>query len=290
MKQKIAFVINPNSGVKKKLDVGSFIQSNFPGSVPFDILVWADKNNFNEIQLQIANGSYTTVVACGGDGTVNQVASCLINTNMALGILPLGSGNGLARSLGIPLDFKKALHLIEKNVVSVIDSATINKIPFFCTAGIGFDAHIAHQFASSTTRGFMTYFITSVKSFFKYRANQYEVSVDGIKIKESAFLITIANAPQWGNDVFIAPEAILNDGLLHISIIKNFNVFSIPALAIKLLTKNIHRFSLFSGNKGTEVMISFSGSLPVHYDGEPIMAKENITIKILPQSLRVISI
>src|ERR1700741_5624947 len=157
MSQKIAFIINPKAGVKKKIDLEKFIRDNFAAPIPFDLIIWKNKDDFASIKEQILNNGYTIVVACGGDGTVNQVAAVVVNTNIALGILPLGSGNGLARSNSIPMDLKRALNVIGSAKSRKIDSGTINDVPFFCTAGVGFDALIADKFASSTKRGFKTY-------------------------------------------------------------------------------------------------------------------------------------
>jgi diacylglycerol kinase family enzyme len=152
--RKIAFVINPNAGVKKKIDIIQFIKANFDSSIQHDYIVWKNKDDFESVKLQILSGNYTCAVACGGDGTVNQVASCILDTNIALGILPLGSGNGLARTNGIKINLHKALKQIEQGKTKSIDAASINNIPYFCTAGIGFDALIANLFASNKTRGF----------------------------------------------------------------------------------------------------------------------------------------
>ncbi len=169
MAQKIAFVINPNAGVKKKVNIIEFIKTHFPKHIPYDLIVWKNKDDFNSVKQQILAGNYTIVVACGGDGTVNQVSSVLVHTSMALGIFPLGSGNGLARSNRIPLDLKQALKVIERGTIKQIDGGTINGHLFFCTAGVGFDAHIANEFAASTKRGFMTYFKTTVKEPLKQK-------------------------------------------------------------------------------------------------------------------------
>ena len=288
MSQKIAFVINPNAGTKRKLNIIEFIKCNFSKNISYDFIVWKNKDDFESVKEQILKGKYTIVVACGGDGTVNQVASVVINTSIALGILPLGSGNGLARSNKIPLDLKKALHLIYVGQGKKIDSAIINHNYFFCTAGIGFDAHIANQFALSTKRGFITYFSTTVKEFFGYKPNNYIVTVDGATIKTEAFLITVANAGQWGNDVYIAPEAELNDGILNVSILKPFTKFAIPLIGIKLFSKKIHTSVKLISLKGRKIDIEFMGELPVHFDGEPIMLKERLSISVLPMSLNIV--
>lgn len=288
MSQKIAFVINPNAGTKRKLNIIEFIKCNFSKNIAYDFIVWKNKDDFESVKEQILKGKYAIVVACGGDGTVNQVASVVINTSIALGILPLGSGNGLARSNKIPLDLKKALHLIYLGQSKKIDSAIINHNYFFCTAGIGFDAHIANQFALSTKRGFITYFSTTVKEFFGYKPNNYIVTVDGATIKTEAFLITVANAGQWGNDFYIAPEAELNDGILNVSILKPFTKFAIPLIGIKLFSKKIHTSVKLISLKGRKIDIEFMGELPVHFDGEPIMSKDRLSISVLPMSLNIV--
>ncbi|MBI3519504.1 MAG: diacylglycerol kinase family lipid kinase [Bacteroidetes bacterium] len=288
MPQKVAFVINPNAGVKKKIDIIEFIKTHFPKTIPYDFIVWKNKDDFESVKQQILQGNYDIVVACGGDGTVNQVASVVAHTEMALGIFPLGSGNGLARSNRIPLDLKQALRLIEQGHIKKIDGALINGYPFFCTAGVGFDAHIANEFATSTKRGFITYFKTSVKEFFKYTPSLYKITVDGKVIETKAFLITVANAGQWGNDVYIAPEAELNDGILNVSILKVFPKTAIPMIGVKLFSKQIHTSVRLHSEKGKEISIEFEGQLPVHFDGEPLSVKENLNIRVMPLALRIV--
>ena len=288
MQSKIAFIINPNAGVKKKINIPEFITSNFPKNIPFDIIIWNDKHNFDSIKKQILATPYSTVVACGGDGTVNQVASVVVNTTMALGILPLGSGNGLARSNQIPMDLKQALAVIAKGFVRKMDSALINGIPYFCTAGIGFDALIANCFATSNKRGFTTYISTTFKEFFNYKPNPYSITVDGVTTKMDAFLITIANAGQWGNDVYIAPSAKLDDGLLRVSILKPFSRWSIPSIGLKLFLRKIDTSKSFLALVGKKIEIQFNKELPVHFDGEPVLVKDKLNIEVVPLSLNVV--
>lgn len=286
--KKIAFIINPNAGVKKKINIIDFIKMHFTKELPYDLIVWKNKDDFESVKKQILDGNYSIVVACGGDGTVNQVSSVIAHTDMALGIFPLGSGNGLARSNRIPLNLMKALKLIEAGNVKKIDGALLNGNPFFCTAGIGFDAHIANEFASSTKRGFMTYFNTSVKEFFGYKPAKFKITVDGRSIETKAFLITVANAGQWGNDVYIAPEAELADGVLNISILKPFTMAAMPMIGIKLFSKKIHTSLSLVSEKGKEIAIEFEGELPVHYDGEPILAKSKLSITVMPLALNIV--
>lgn len=286
--KKIAFVINPNAGVKKKINVIEFIKDNFPKTIDYDLIVWKNANDFDSVKQQIITGKYTIVVACGGDGTVNMVAATVAHTNMAMAILPLGSGNGLARSNGIPLKLKEALKVIGNARIKQIDGALINGIPFFCTAGVGFDALIADKFATSTKRGFVTYIKTSVREFFSYKPNDYKITVDGNVVNTKAFLITVANAGQWGNDVYISPEASLNDGILHVSILKPFVMLSIVSIGIKLFMKKIHTSAHLLSLNGKRIEIEFSGNLPVHYDGEPLAVENNITIEVRPDALKIV--
>ncbi|MES2513826.1 MAG: diacylglycerol kinase family protein [Bacteroidota bacterium] len=288
MSQKIAFIINPNAGVKKKINIIEFIKTHFSKHIPYDLIVWKNKDDFNSIKQQILSGNYNIVVACGGDGTVNMVSSVIANTAIALGIFPLGSGNGLARSNRIPLNLKEALKVIERGTIKQIDGATINEFPFFCTAGVGFDAHIANEFAASTKRGFVTYFKTTVREFFSYKPNRYNINVDGKLIETDAFLITVANAGQWGNDVYIAPEAELNDGILNVSILKPFSNFGIPMIGIKLFSKKIHTSVNLLSEKGKHIEISYKGELPVHFDGEPLLIKDKLLINVMPLALKVV--
>ncbi|MFO0322611.1 MAG: diacylglycerol/lipid kinase family protein [Bacteroidota bacterium] len=285
---KFAFVINPNAGVKKKFNVEGFIASNFPKNLLYDIIIWEEADDISPIVEKIKNNQYSYVIACGGDGTVNMVAAMVVNTKMALGILPLGSGNGLARSNNIPMNLLKALNVIANAKTEIIDSGTLNGHPFFCTAGIGFDALIAHKFAESTERGFFTYFKTSVMEFINYKPESYSITVDGKKIKTTAFLITIANAGQWGNDVHIAPAAKLNDGLFHLSILKPFPFYTFISFAIKLFSKRINTFTHFESHIGKKIEIEFNKYLPAHYDGEPLLIKDKATIEMFPLSLNMI--
>lgn len=288
MNKKVAFIINPKAGVKKNIDLSEFIIRHFPKNISYDIIIWENKDDFDSIKQRVLNNHYTIAVACGGDGTVNQVAASIKQTAVALGILPLGSGNGLARSLGIPMDLKQALKTIEKASIKLIDGGEINGHAFFCTAGIGFDAHIAEKFASSTTRGFWTYFKTTFKEYFNYKPNTYQIEIDGKTHQTKAFLITIANAGQWGNDVYIAPFADMQDELFHVSILTPFPKYSILGVGIKILNKNIHQSPRFQSLEGKHIKISYQGTLPVHFDGEPTTFSNQIEITMQPGSLKVV--
>jgi diacylglycerol kinase (ATP) len=164
----------------------------------------------------------------------------------------------------------------------------VNGHAFFCTCGIGFDAHIAGEFASSSKRGFWTYFTITLREFFSYKPKRYTISADNHSVDTPAFLVTVANAGQWGNDVYIAPEAKVDDGLLHVSILKPFSTVSLPGLGIKMMNRNVHNSRLLQSLKGKEIIISFEGTLPVHFDGEPTSFSDSISVQVMPGALKVV--
>ena len=288
MDKRIAFVVNPNSGPKKKENIVDVIEKTMSGKTPFDIFVWKDKNNFEEIRQQITSGKYTTVVAVGGDGTVNEVAKNVANTNIILGIIPRGSGNGLARTLGIPQKAVEAIKRVETGKVKTIDHGFINGRFFSCAAGIGFDAHICELFAGSKTRGLMSYVTISLKQFLSYRAKEYTIQTNNETFKTKAFLIAFANAGQYGNDFYIAPQAKMDDGLIDIVILKPFNIFSACDIFVKVLSKKAHKAKSIVTFSAKEFKIKNESSTAIHFDGEPGAVETEIEVRINPQSLKVI--
>src|ERR1700741_5030256 len=217
--KKVVFIVNPNAGAKKKINIPQLINSHFSKDIPSEILTWDVKNDFSKISERIFAGNFTIAVAVGGDGTVNEVAKTVNHSEIALGIIPFGSGNGLARSLGIPMNALAAIKRLENGSVRTIDSGLINGKPFFCTSGMGFDAHIGSLFATSTTRGLWTYAKITTKELFGYKPLEYKITHSGGTFTRKAFLITFANAGQYGNDFYISPQASTTDGLLHIVVL-----------------------------------------------------------------------
>lgn len=288
MQKKFIFIINPKAGVKKKMDIPAFIKSNIPAQVSYDIVLWKNKDDFESIQQQILTGGYTVAVAVGGDGTVNQIAKTINNTSIALGILPFGSGNGLARSLGVPMNTREALLFVVNNEIKTVDSGIINNIPFFCTSGVGFDAKIGALFASSTKRGFSSYVKIVLKEFISYKPQNYSITIDGKTQEVNAFLIAFANAGQYGNDFYIAPEASMNDGILHITVLKPFRFFSVLGLVIKIFNRKAHLSKHIESYNGKEIIVHREEEGPFHFDGEPGITGKEVKVKIIPNSLRVV--
>lgn len=290
-KEKIAFIINPISGRKKKFNLQECIWQNLDLE-KYDPLFYTTNysGHANIIAYQLVQNGFLKIVAVGGDGTVNEVAASLVNTNAALGILPCGSGNGLARHLGIPVNIFRAIELLNNGRTVQIDGGQINKTWFFCTCGVGFDARVGHKFTKVEKRGFISYIKTVIKEFKNYRPKKYRFSIDDKKYKRRAFLITIANASQYGNNAYIAPNAIINDGLFDICILKPFPAFKAPLIGMKLMNRSLERSSYTEIIRGKKILFNKPKKKYIfHYDGEPAkFKKEKIKITMNTNCLQVI--
>ena len=289
-KKTISFIINPISGTHKK-DSWPEIISRTMDTSRLDVRIFFTERVGHASELahrQIEEG-VPYIVAVGGDGTVNEVARAVRDTPAAMGIVPCGSGNGLARHLNIPLKLTDALKLINKASVISIDYGIVNDNPFFCTFGAGFDAHITHSFATSKKRGFRTYISIIVREFFKYRSQKYKLKIDGKKFKTRALMVTVANSTQFGNNGYISPHADICDGKLDVCIIRPFPKFRAVLIALRLLRKSIHKSSYYRMIHGKKITIGRKHDGDVHLDGEPYTMGKKLKIKIVPQGLKVIA-
>lgn len=288
MKKKIAFIINPNSGTGRKNELPATIHEEMDPEL-FDIAI-----NFTEyrthgslIARSYVEQNYDCIVAVGGDGTVNEVARELIHTNTSLGIIPIGSGNGLARHLDLPMNVHKAIQNLNNCEPILIDYGMVNGQPFFCTCGTGFDAYISTEFAKGHNRGIMAYIEKMITGYFSYKSENCHITGDDIDLKTNAFVITFANASQWGNNAYIAPQASVQDGKLDISILSKFPIIAIPSLALQLFTKTIDKDFFMSTLRATEITLEREEAGPFHYDGEPYEEGKTVNIKIVPDGLKV---
>jgi YegS/Rv2252/BmrU family lipid kinase len=254
-----------------------------------DIFEWKKVEDRDSIFESVLNGQYDIAVAVGGDGTVSQLANALAGSQTALGILPFGSGNGLARHLGVPMNYEDAMKHLETGDVVAIDKGEMNGMSFFCTAGTGFDARIGKLFAESTTRGFWTYAKLIIREFRAYRGEEYKLTIDGKTYSRNAFLITVANAGQYGNDAWIAPQANACDGLFHVVIMKPFRWWNLLSLAIRLFRKSIHLSPFIETITGKTVTIQRKNAGAAHYDGEPAETDAELKITMTPRALKVVA-
>lgn len=228
------------------------------------------------------------VVAVGGDGTINEVARSLTHTDTALGIIPCGSGNGLARHIGIPLDMRKALSVVNNCQIANLDYGIINGHSFFCTCGMGFDAFISQKFAEARKRGLKTYLEKILREGLKYHPETYEISDETGTKKYDAFLIACANASQYGNNAYIAPYATMTDGLLDITIMEPFTVFDIPQICIDLMNHTLDKNPKIKTFRAKAIHISRKRPGVIHFDGDPIESNTDIDVHVEEQGIRII--
>jgi diacylglycerol kinase (ATP) len=288
-RKKIAYILNPNAGVSDKKEIVELIRLHSPASMEFEIIHWEYPEQGKEITDRIISEKFTVAVAVGGDGTVNEISKALVGTDIPLAIIPIGSGNGLARHLKIPMNIKEAIRLISGGEETRIDCCYINDKAFFCTSGIGFDAHIGKLFSESSHRGFSTYFKITLSQLLRYRPATYNLTINKELIRRKAFLITFANASQYGNDAFIAPHASVGDGLIDICILKPFKLWNLPSIAWKMFHRSIDKSPFMETYRASEVDVERDTKGPTHYDGEPEIMGSRLRIRIRPASLRVIT-
>ncbi|MBT3208163.1 MAG: diacylglycerol kinase family lipid kinase [Bacteroidetes bacterium] len=286
--KKVLFIINPISGIGKHGKIANLIPKILDNkNFSYEIKYTENEGHATEIAKE-ASANFDIITAVGGDGLVNEISNSLINTNIKFAIIPAGSGNGFARHLKIPCTAAKAIQLINKQNIRKIDTAHINDKTFVNVAGIGFDAHIAHNFSKSKKRGFLSYIKIIFQEFYKYKAQQFTLVIDGEKINEKAFSISFCNSSQFGNNAFIAPQAKIDDGFLNVAIIKKFPAIAAPLLAVRLFNKTIQKSKYYKSITAKEIRIIQESQVVSHIDGEAIHLPQEIKIKINPLSLNVI--
>ena len=287
--KKILFVINPISGGKKKtafkktvlevLDLERFHPTFQQTTGP---------NHAYEIGRQAIADGYDAVVAVGGDGTINELGSALLGSDIPLGIIPEGSGNGLALYLGIPLNETAALRRINRFDVQEVDSGVINEHPFFNIAGLGFDASVSDKFANEQLRGPVGYLRTVINVLGKYKPCRYQLTIDGDEYEREAFMISVANSPQYGNNAYIAPNASVNDGFLDVCIVKKFPLYILPMMVFHLFNRSVDQSEYVEIIPGKDIKIRRTDHGPVHVDGEPLNIEGDLHIRVQPGSLKII--
>ena len=228
------------------------------------------------------------VVAVGGDGTVNEVARGLMGTDKIMGILPCGSGDGLARKLGLRVGLKKALDIIRRRKVCIMDCAEIDGKPFFSVCGVGLDAIVSEKFATAGKRGVLTYVEEAVRTWKGFTPGHYEITVDGNTISRDAVLITVANSNQWGNGAKIAPRAAVDDGMLEITLVNMFSTLELPGMVLALMSGFFDKYPRVESFRGREIRIRRSSPGPAHFDGDYMDAGTDISIRLLPSKLKVL--
>lgn len=287
-KKSVCAILNPISGVGSKRKIPDMIKEILdPEYYSVEIVFTEYSGHASELTKDAVENGVHTILAVGGDGTVNEIAQSMLHSDAILGIIPKGSGNGLARELFIPMDVRKALDVVLKGHVSTIDSCSANGRIFFTTCGVGFDAAVSKKFANEKHRGSLTYLKSAIEEFLSYEPQEYELLIDDTIREEKAFLVACANASQYGNNAFIAPNADIEDGKMDITILSPFTALDIAPLAIQLFTKQLDRNSKIKTLKGKDVTIIRREPGIMHLDGEPVEAEAEIRITMDPHSLKV---
>ncbi|MFA5417155.1 MAG: YegS/Rv2252/BmrU family lipid kinase [Bacteroidales bacterium] len=287
---KILFIVNLHSeekkrsqllqSIKKVIDAGKFL---------VEVAYTQYAGHAVKLSRQAVEDRVDIIVAAGGDGTINEVAGQMIDKEAVMGIIPMGSGNGLARHLGIPRHIEKAVRLINQYDYTRIDTCTINNAPFVSIAGVGFDALVAKHFARGERRGFMGYFTVVANHYLKYKPKKYHIEfANGQKLKTRALFIAFANSNQFGYNATIAPNARLTDGLLDVCVVKKPLLVSIPIIANLLLLRRIHLANNVNIIQTPYLSVTQSHNRVVNIDGEPVRMAKKLDVKIKPLSLRVI--
>ena len=287
--KKILFIINTILEHKREEGIAAIVNREIDRTKYEPEFIYSEYSGHSAEIARNQSGRFEVIVAVGGDGTVNEVAQPLINTGKLLAIIPVGSGNGLARSLNIPLKVSEAVRLINDGLVKTIDTGILNDKPFFHMACLGFAAEVARCYARKGNHGMAQYLYQVIRTFLNYRSKVYKVRIDGTEYDDSLFLLDFANVSQWGYNAHISPGADPSDGLLHVSMLSAFPKIIIPVLALRLFLKNIHLSRFMQIKTCTEAEVVNGGEVWGHIDGDPVMLEGDIHLGILPASLKVIS-
>lgn len=288
MKKNILFVINPVSGGQNKSSFINEAQAELDPSFHAEFVISQAVGHGRELAAQGVEQGFDIIVAVGGDGTINEVASAVEGSGKVMGIIPCGSGNGLARALKIRLGRRDAVRTLNRLQTVKIDTGAFNGHSFYNMAGIGFDAHISSCFARIAKRGFQGYVKTAFTEITRYEPESYVIDIDGHRIERTAFMISLANSSQFGNNAHVAPKASLRDGLLDVCIIKPFPLYHFPVMGLHMFTRTADRSRYVEIIKGRDIRITRTHPGAVHVDGEPITMGSELEVTVKPLNLEVL--
>ncbi|RAJ75469.1 YegS/Rv2252/BmrU family lipid kinase [Chitinophaga dinghuensis] len=288
--KKILFIINRKAGTDRDKRLGGAINRYFPADqYQVEISHLAYLGHGKDLALQAVKNGVHTVVAVGGDGSINEIAQGLVGSNTALAIIPLGSGNGLARALKIPLDVNKAMELIVANRQQPMDVGYANEHLFLSNAGVGFDALVADEFRHTTKRGLYGYAKLVIQRFNGYKPDAYSISIDGKKLEENAFLLTVANGNQFGYEFKLAPKASVFDGLLDVCIMPPVNFLQLIPVSLYSLLGKIDKTRYLKHYTGKSVTISGKSLQYLQVDGDAVpLTAAAVELRVQEKAIKVI--
>ena len=290
--RNLLYLINPIAGTKNNKNLAAFITKATTAKQLAHAITYTNKQgNYDYLKTEIETHNITDIIIVGGDGTVNQIVSAVGRLKVNIGILPFGSGNGLAFAAGIPKSIEKALQIIFAGKTQLTDAFMVNQ-QFACMLfGLGFDAQVAHNFAKQTKRGLLNYTKQSLLHYFKAMPYLFDITIDDFTFTTDAFFISIANSNQFGNQFTIAPKASLADGLLDIVLVQKMSKLKLPFALLNQIRGKNKLVSLIENLQHNNIVYVQSPSIiiknkklaPLHIDGEPIPTTEEISIDIMPQ-------
>lgn len=298
MQRRIVYLVNPISGTAKKELVKKYVEkATKERGIPFEFVATNAAGDYDFIKYKIEKEGITDVVIIGGDGTVNQVTGSLCGAGVTFGIIPMGSGNGLAFGAGIPKNPKKALGVVLDGEPSFVDAFKINDRYSCMLSGLGFDAQVAHDFANKASRGLLTYTQQSLYQYFKAHPYQFQIVLNDFSFYTDAFFISIANSNQFGNHFTIAPKASLDDGLLDIVVVQKMNKAKLPFAILRQIRGNNQLQQLVEDMSQKNILYFQTPSLtiknlkhaPVHIDGEPAETAEEFKIELIRRCFKLLT-
>lgn len=286
--KRCRLIVNPISGTRSKQGLGEALAVRLGPDWTVETCPTEYAGHATTLAAEAAADGHDAVIAAGGDGTVNETARALCGTATALGIIPCGSGNGLARHLNIPVDNVASLDIIAGGRTLDVDTGSVNGRPFFCTFGVGFDAAVSERFARKNRRGLFSYFQSALETFRNYRPQTYTITANGSEVTHKALLVAVCNASQYGNNAYIAPGASMLDGLFDVLILHSDNPLSAVRLGLDMMAGTL------GSNAGVDMIRTSSLTITrlsddiSHIDGEPVESLgERLALECRPATLRV---
>lgn len=285
----ILFIVNPFSGVGRQRIIEKRVAAILDHQKYTPTICYTEAaGHATELASEAVEKGIPYVVAVGGDGSVNEVMTALVHTNTILGIIPTGSGNGLAMHLKIGRHIDRALHILNTGKIRTIDTCTINGTPFVNLAGVGFDAHVAYHIKQSKFRGLKGYIWQTLRHAWNYQLPMVNITIDNQKMTRQCLVVEVANAPMFGYNFQVAPQAKLDDGLLDIVLIKKMPKWRYLLSAWRFLNGSILKSRITEHYEGRNIIIESKEEMAVHYDGEGFLTNERLVFGVVEGSLRVV--
>jgi len=287
--EKITAIINPVSGSTSKKRIPDLLNQYIPSDKFEKQFFFTEyRGHAFELASRAVKEKTNYIIAVGGDGTVNEVARALVESSSILGIVPMGSGNGLARDLDIPMDSRKALEVILDRKIKTIDYCKANNRIFFCTCGVGFDASVSERFNKRKNRGPLSYMKSVLTEYLRFKPDTYDIVFENEVLTRKAFLVTCANASQYGNNAYIAPQADMNDGMMDVAILSPFSPLDVGHLVVQMFTKQITKNRKLQYYRSRKLTLKRAKPGVVHIDGEPVFMDKTISLEVFHNGLNVI--